>query len=465
MADYSQKKYALIAATMASFLVPFMSSSINLAIPDIGREFRSTTLLLNWVVTSYLLASAAVLLPVGRLADIVGRKKIFVLGLMLFSFFSLLCALAWSVEVLILCRVMQGTASAFIFATSMAILTSAFSPENRGRGLGISISSVYIGLSLGPVLGGALNHNFGWHSIFYFSALMGAAATVIVLMRLQKEWKGGEGEKFDITGALLYSAGFTAFMYGISSITGTAVAKYMLVLGTVLLIIFIKFEVAHVNPLLNLRLFKENVIFAFSNVAALINYSATFAVSFLLSLHLQVILGLDSQKAGFVLLAQPVVMAFLSPVAGTLSDRIEPRVVASIGMAVTTTALFMFTLVGAKSPLWFLVVVLLVLGTGLALFSSPNSNAIMSSVSKKYYGVASSAVGTMRLSGQTISMAIVSLIMAFYVGNMELDKAQPDMLLRSITTAFVILTVLCFLGIFASLARGNLRGGEKRESE
>ncbi|MCL6610305.1 MAG: MFS transporter [Peptococcaceae bacterium] len=457
--DESIKKYALMVAMAASFLTPFMGSAINLAVPSIGKDFNSSALLLSWVVTSYLLASAALLVPFGRLADIVGRKKIFLLGVLSFSVFSLLCGLSRSVEALIFFRALQGAGSAMIFGTGMAILTSVFPPQERGRVLGLNVAVVYVGLSLGPVLGGWMNHNLGWQSIFYFNVLVGIYILFFTASKLKGEWTGARGESFDLAGAVLYSSGLVMFMYGISSLAASAWAKYILLAGLALLIFFVRYAVRTKQPVLDIKLFSGNVTFAFSNLAALINYSATFAVGFLLSLHLQVVMGYNSQTAGLILLSQPVLMALLSPFAGRLSDRVEPRVVSSWGMALTTLGLFVFCFINPGMPIWFIMLNLALLGTGFALFSSPNSNAVMGSVEKRFYGVASSTLGTMRLTGQAVSMAIVTLITAFFVGNVALSPAYSGLLIKSARTAFIVFTALCFAGVFASLARGNVRPG------
>lgn len=457
--DQSIKKYALLVAMGASFLTPFMGSAINLAIPSIGKYFNSSALLVSWVVTSYLLASAAFLVPFGRLADIIGRKKVFLLGVLTFSLSSLLCSLARSIEALILFRVLQGIGGSMIFGTGMAILTSVYPPQERGKVLGLNVSVVYVGLSLGPVLGGWLNHNLGWQSIFYFNFLIGVFIVFFTATRLKGEWAGARGEKFDLTGAVLYSSGLVMFMYGISSISTSFWAKYLLLAGLVVLILFVRHEMREEQPVLEMRLFTGNLTFAFSNLAALINYSATFALGFLLSLHLQVVMGYTSEQAGLVLLSQPVIMALVSPFAGRLSDRVEPRLVSSWGMALTTLGLLVFCFISQQMPTWVIMLDLALLGMGFALFSSPNSNAVMGSVEKRQYGVASSTLGTMRLTGQAVSMAIVTLILAFFVGNVKLSPAYSGLLVKSTRTAFIVFTVLCIAGIFASLARGNVRSG------
>ncbi len=451
------KKYALIIAMSASFLTPFVGSAINLAVPSIGLEFNTTTLLLSWVVTGYLLSSSAFLLPFGRLADIIGRKKIFLSGLFTFFLSSVLCGLSWSIQALIIFRVLQGIGSAMIFGTSMAILTSVFPPEERGKILGLNTAVVYVGLSLGPILGGWMNYRMGWHSIFYFVSVLSVIAFLLTSTKLRGEWYGAKGEKFDFTGSALYSTGLIFFMYGISSISSSNWSIYLTMAGVALVVFFVLYERKVKQPILDTTLFSKNITFIFSNFAALINYSATFAVGFILSLHLQVVMGFNSQTAGQILLIQPVIMAILSPFFGRLSDRVEPRIVSSLGMAVTALGLFIFCWINVAMSIWLVIFNLSLLGTGFALFSSPNTNAVMSSVERRYYGVASSTLGTMRLTGQAISMAVVTLIMAFFVGNMELSPAYSDLLVKSSRTAFIVFTILCIVGVFASQARGNLR--------
>lgn len=457
----SLRKHTLISAMTAAFLTPFMGSAINLAIPNIGLEFNASATLLSWTVSSYLLITAALLLPFGRLADMVGRKKVFVIGLAIFSLGSLLSAAAWSIESLIVFRLLQGAGGAMIFGTSMAIVTSVFPPQERGKVLGYNVAAVYTGLSLGPVLGGALNHQLGWRSIYYLMVLLGAAAFVITLTKLKGEWLGGAGERFDSAGTVLYMVGLVAVLYGFSTIATSAWAKYILVLGLIVLVIFVRHEIRETHPILNMKLFK-NVGFAFSNLAALINYSATFAVGFLLSLHLQVVMGINSQTSGLILLAQPVIMAVLSPFAGRLSDRVEPRVVASWGMGLTTLGLFSLVFISRSTPVWLIIVNLALLGTGFALFSSPNSNAIMGSVEKRFYGVASSTLGTMRLIGQALSMAVATLFIDLYVGTAGLSPAYTDQIVTSEKVSFVVFAVTCLFGIYASLARGKIISGAER---
>jgi EmrB/QacA subfamily drug resistance transporter len=459
--NIAQEKVTLLVVMSTSFLVPFIGSAVNLALPSLGSEFHSSALLLSWVVTSYLLASAAFLLPFGRLADILGRRKLFVSGLICFALFSFLCGLAKSMEILIVFRLLQGIGAAMIFSTSMAILTSVYPPNRRGKALGLSVAGTYVGLSLGPVLGGWMNHNLGWRSIFYFIALLAFAVSACAAVRLKGEWRGAEGERFDITGSLLYVVGLVGFLYGMSSISTSSLSKYIAMLGLVMIVCFVRYELRQVHPLIEMRLFFQNITFAFSNLATMINYSATFALGFLMSLYLQVIMGYSSQSAGMILLSQPLIMALFSPMAGTLSDRIQPRLVATAGMVISTIGIFLFIFLSSNTSAWLIIANLAFIGLGFALFSSPNTNAVMGSVQPRLYGIASSTLGTMRLVGQALSMALVTMLMAIFIGDAQLSAVDTKLLMTSIHTAFIVFTLLCCLGIAASFVRGNSQEGSK----
>lgn len=456
MKNIVSKRSALIVAALSSFMTPFMGSSINIALPSIEKEFEIDAVLLSWVATSYLLAAAISLVPFGRLADIYGRKKTFAYGIIAFTVTSFLCAASISAHMLILFRVFQGIGSAMIFATGIAILTSVFPPRERGKALGINVAAVYLGLSFGPFLGGSLTQYFTWRSVFLINVPFGIVIIALVWWKLKGEWAEAKGEKFDVFGALIYSLAIIGIMYGISLLP--ALKSIIFILGGFVgVLTFIKWELMAEYPVFHLGLFKANRTFAFSNLAALINYSATFAVTFLLSLYLQRVKGLSPQTTGLILVAQPIVMAVFSPLAGRLSDKIEPRIVASLGMALTSAGLLPFSFLKENSSLVFIVTNLIVLGFGFALFSSPNTNAIMSCVNKRFYGLASGSVGTMRLMGMMISMGIATLVFALYIGRVQITTEYYPTFVESVRVAFGIFFVLCICGVLASLARGNVR--------
>ena len=454
VSDRSLRRTALAVSMVSSFLTPFMGSGINVAMPFIAKEFSLSAVAIGWVVTAYMLAAALFLVPFGRLADLVGRKRIFALGIGVNIAGTAVAALAPSVFFLILGRAVQGVGGAMIFGTGVAILTSVYPPGERGRALGLNTAAVYTGLSLGPVLGGFLVHAWGWRSVFWATVPIAAAALGFTLLRLKCEWAEARGEGFDFKGSLIFGSGLVSLMYGFSRLP--SVLGFMLTgAGFLALAGFVLFELQAKVPLLDLRLFGKNRIFAFSNLAALFNYSATSAVAFLMSLYLQYIKGLPPQKAGLVLVAQPIVMALASPFAGKLSDRSEPRLIASFGMGLSAAGLLLFSFLRAGTGFGFIVASLVCLGLGFGLFSSPNTNAIMSSVEKRHLGIASAALGTMRLSGQMLSAGITMMIFALVMGREPIQPSLYPQFLRSVRIAFVFYALLCIAGIFASLARGS----------
>jgi len=366
-----------------------------------------------------------------------------------------------SVEMLIFSRVIQGVGAAMFVTTGMAILTSIFPLNKRGRVIGIYVAAVYIGLSVGPFAGGILTQHIGWRSIFLCVVPFGAASIIITLKYLKGEWADAKGEKLDVVGSFLYGLSILILVYG-ASLLPQRRSIYLIFFSLVGLVVFVWRELRIQYPVFEVNLFTQNKLFAFSSLAALINYAATFAITFLLSLYLQYIKAVSPQYAGVILIAQPIVMAVFSPLAGRLSDQREPRLIASTGMAITALGLLLFTVIGPKTPKIYIICTLAMLGFGFALFSSPNMNAIMSAVEKKFYGIASGTVATMRLLGQMISMAIAMVVFAVFIGREQISPANYDTFLKSVQVSFAIFAVLCTLGVFFSIFRGDLRKMDKQ---
>lgn len=450
------KGAALFIATLSAFLAPFMISAVNIAIPVIGSEFEASAVLLSWFATAYLLTATMLLVPFGRLADIHGRKRVFTYGMVIYTASALMSALSVNGVMLVVARAIEGAGAAMIMGTGVAILTSVFPPNERGRVLGINVAAVYLGLSLGPFIGGFITGQFGWRGVFIINIPLGLAALVLVFWKLKGEWAGARGESFDLYGSVIYSLSVVLVVYGLSRLPD-APAAVMLAVGALGAAVFIWWESRVEHPVLDVGLFRHNTVFAFSNLAALINYSATFAVSFLLSLFLQYAKGYSPELAGLVLVSQPAVMTLLSPLAGRLSDRVEPIFVATAGMILTTAGLAMFIFLSGDTSTAFIIPNLMVLGLGFALFSSPNTNAIMGSVEKRFYGVAAGTMGTMRTIGQILSMGIAMLVFSVYIGGTQIVPETYPSFLNGMRTAFIIFTILCFLGIFASASRGKVR--------
>jgi len=452
----TSKGVVLLVATMAAFLFPFMGSSVNIALPSIGRELSLYAVTLGWVSTAYLLSSATLLVPFGRIADLHGRKRIFTYGIIIYTASSFLSGTASSAAMLISFRVLQGIGGAMIAGTGVALLTSVYPADETGKALGINVAATYAGLSLGPVLGGVLTQHFGWRSIFLINVPLGLVVIGVILWKLKGDWAEARGEKFDLAGSIIYSLALVALVYGFT-ILPEMLGIWLIVAGVIGFSAFVRWEMKTRSPVLDIDLFTNNRVFAFSNLAALINYSATYAVAFFMSLYLQYIRGFSPQGAGLILVAMPAVQAIFSPLAGRLSDRIEPRVIASTGMALTTAGLVLFIFLNEETSLEFIMGALILIGFGFALFSSPNTNAVMSAAPKTAYGVASATVATMRQVGMVLSMGVAMLMFALYMGRVEITPEYYPVFLESMKTSFIIFAVLCFGGIFASLARGKVR--------
>ncbi len=417
------KRVVLFIASMASFLTPFMGSSINIAIPSIGREFSADAVTLSWISTAYLLAAAVFLVPFGRLADIRGRRKVFLAGMSGYAAVSLLCGLATSEVMLIALRALQGMTDAMMFGTSLAIVTSVYPPAERGRALGVTVACVYSGGALGPFIGGLITQYVGWRGIFFLTLVLGLLTVALTLWKMRGEWAEARGQRMDVVGWVFYGISLLAIMYGFRLLPAFS-GFWVIAAGVACLVLFVLWERRQRSPVLDVTLFSRNAVFALSNLSALINYSATFALSFLLSLYLQYIKGLDPRAAGLVMLSQPVMMAIFSPLAGRLSDRIEPRFVASLGMAMSAASLFLIADLTPGASLASIIAILMLCGLGFALFSSPNTSAIMGSVDRSHYGIASATTGVMRLIGQMLSMGIAALILALMVGEVEITPAR-----------------------------------------
>jgi len=455
----TSKGSILLVATFAAFLTPFLGSAVNLALPPIGKDLNATAIGLGWVISSFILSSAIFLLPFGRLADIIGRKKVFSTGILIFTISTFLIIFTQSITSLIILRIIQGLASAMIFGTSLAIITSVFQPGERGKAMGINITAVYLGLSLGPVIGGLLTQYFGWRSIFAFLVPFGIVSLILINRKIKTEWADSAGEKFDWKGSFIYGIALASFMYGFSklpSLQGWIFGSA----GAVMAVIFLLFEKRLSNPVFDVRLIIRNRVFAFSGMAALIHYSATSATGFFISLYLQYLKGFDARTAGLIMISQPIAMTILSPLAGKLSDRKNPGVIASIGMGLTATGLILLCFLKITTPTYLIVMLLVMMGIGFGLFSSPNSNAIMSSVEKKHLGVASGVVGTMRMVGQMMSMGIAMMLISLYIGKQTINPSTYTGLLSGMRTGFMIFSVLSVLGIFASLARNQKLGNK-----
>ena len=451
------QKRIFAAVLLTSFMGPFLGSCINIAIPTIAVEFSCPATDLSWLATAFLLGAVALLLPFGRMADILGRCRIYAIGTAAMAAVSFVAAFSPSVSFLIAMRALQGLSLGLVFSSGMALLVAAHPAKQRGRAIGYSAAATYVGLSLGPVIGGLVTQHLDWRLLFVLTSIVILVSSLLV-RTIKEDWYGEREGGFDLPGAVFYTAASTLTLYGLSSLAAFPWMRFVLLAGLVFLALFLWQERRASTPLLHLSLFK-NTVFAMSNLAAFLNYSATYAIGFLLSLYLQIVRGLDASTAGVLLLLQPLMMAILSPIAGALSDKHEPRLVASFGMALTTAGIFCCSLFDARTPLPLIASACVIIGIGFGFFSPANNNAIMGAVSKKLYGVASSMVSVMRLSGQAVSMAVVTLLLAQATLPAAADWTEE--LSAAIRLIFSFLTVSCAAGVVASLMRGRRKTAEE----
>jgi EmrB/QacA subfamily drug resistance transporter len=439
------KNSVLLVTTIASFMLAFMSSSLTIALPKISIELAMDAVSLGWIVAAYTMTSVIFVIPFGKIADIYGRKRIYTFGMIAFAVTSLLLAMSNSGVMLIALRFLQGAGGALLTSTSVAILASAFPANERGKVLGINVTAVYLGFSLGPFIGGLLTQYLGWRSIFLIAVPVELIAIAITFWKVKGDWVEAKGEKLDIIGSIVYGFTHLPDIFGI----------WLIVIGVIGFAIFIIWESKVKSPMLEINLFLKNQAFTLSCLATLVNYGATWGVGFLLSLYLQYIKGFNPQDAGLILISQPLIQAIFSPLAGRISDRFQPRLLASAGMTSTSIGLSFFIFLNNETTVLFVIGGLLLIGFGTALFIPPNTNAAMSYVDRRYYGVASAALTTMRQFGMIVSMGLVMLLFALYIGRVQITPEYYGVFLQSVQMAFIIFTSLCFLGIFAALARGK----------
>ncbi len=451
--SYGNRVLAVIC--LAAALVPFMGSAVNLSLPQIAREYDMSGILQSWILTAFLITSAIFQVPFGKLADMIGKKTVFISGLAVITVSSLLCALPYGGIYLIICRILQGIGSAMIFGTGMAIITETFSSGGRGKALGINAAVVYLSLALGPSLGGFIAYKWGWQGIFIVIAAVCLITCAGAFFIIKKQDAEAKGEPFDIAGSVMYGTAMILVIYGFTIlylITGIV----LITAGIILFVCFIRYEKRAEYPVLNVKLFFSNRVFTYSSLAALINYAVTFPIAFFMSLYLQEVKGFPVQYAGLILIVQPSVQALLSPLAGYLSDRIRSHYLASAGMGIISASLLFISLfITPGSSLVLIVSLLVMLGIGFAAFSSPNTNIIMNSVDKRDYSMASATTGTMRLTGQAFSMGITTMVLALFLSGARITPEAAPEFMRTMKVGFIIFASLSSLGIYASMARNN----------
>lgn len=448
--------YVLLVNFLAAWMTAFMTTSINIALPSIQTEFHLGPVALGWLPLAYTLASAVFLLTFAKIGDRFGRRLLFLAGVALFAVSSVAMFFADSYAPLVIFRVTQGFGGSMMFSTSVAMVTLAYPPEKRGWAMGVSVAAAYLGMTLGPVLGGIIVYNIGWRNLFLATGCFAFFNLFLDLWLLRRtEWKQDEPTGFDWTGTVLYAFALSLFLLGLSWVPLTR-GLILLLVGVGAFAVFFWWEARARSPILQVRLFLHNRVFAFSNLTALVNYASVWAYTYLMSLYLQFIKGLNAQTAGMVLIVGVILQCLIAPFGGRLSDRIEPRWVASGGVFLSVLGLLLLSFLRADTPYWYIFLALCLVGIGYAFFSGPNQSSIVGSVERRYVGFASASISTVRMVGMAISIGVATLVMAVIVGRHDIQPADYPNLLTAIRTTFAIFTGVCALSVVSSLVRGKM---------
>ena len=449
--------YVILVSFITSFFAVFLSNGIIIGVPAIAQDFAMNNVIQNWVPTILFLVVAVFTVPAGQISGKFGVKKSLLAGIIVFLIGSIGACLSFSTETFFIFRIFQGAGMAFLNVSAMAMTVHAVKPQNRGKALGFTVTGVYLATSLSPVICGFLVQNLGWRSMFYFVIPFLVLCIIVIVLKIPQDWKTYEHDKIDKVGSVLYAIGILSFIYGFTTLITTP-GKILTVIGLVILIIFGAYELRQTSPVYNVNLLK-NKKFTSSNIAALCSYLAIMVVTTILNYHFQYVRGWNAQMSGMILIITPIIMAVMAPNSGKLSDRIHPQKLAAIGIGIAAVALVILTFLTADTPLYLVVLAMVLQGIGMGLFSSPNMNAIMSSVPPKDAPTASASQATMRTLGQTMSLGLLTLVFAWIMGSLELAPQYADMIIQASQIICLICTAACILSVFASLV--GVRSSDK----
>ena len=420
----------IFVSFITSFFAVFLSNGIIIGVPAIAQEFVMNNVIQNWIPTIFFLVVAVFTVPAGQISGKFGVKKSLLAGIIVYLIGSIGAVLSFSTESFMIFRIVQGAGVAFLNVSAMAMVVQAVKPQNRGKALGFTVTGVYLATSLSPVICGFLVQNLGWRSMFYFVIPFLVLCIILMMVKIPQEWKTYEGQPIDKLGSILWAIGILTFIYGFTSLVNTQ-GVILTIVGIVILCIFGAYELRQDSPVFNMNLFK-NRKFTSSNVAALCSYLAIM-------------------MSGLILIITPVIMAIMAPNAGKLSDRIHPQKLAAVGIGIAAIALAILTFLNGDTPIYIVILAMVLQGIGMGLFSSPNMNAIMSSVPPKYAPTASASQATMRTIGQTMSLGLLTLVFAWVMGSLQLAPEYAAMIVQASQTICLISTVACILAVFASL--------------
>ena len=443
------EKYMVIITFISSYFTVFVMSGVILCTPSIAKEFGMNNIVQNWILTAFTLVVTMLTIPAGQIAGKYGFKRTLYLSnsIFLIGLIGTLCA--HTTEVFFITRLIQSVGIAFVNVCEIAIISLAISKESRGKALGIIITAVYLGHSTSPVISGFLNYNFGWRSIFIISIIFIAISVILVKQKITPEWKTNENDKIDKIGSLLYMAGIGFFIYGFTTLI-TMEGKILTILGIIILAIYILYELKQKTPAFDVNLFKTKSFTAY-NISGMFGYFSVMVFSTLINYYFQYVKGFNSEMTGLILIISPVVMSITAPYAGKLSDKIHPQKIATVGMVVMTSSLLILSCLNKNTPMYIIVIAMILQAFGTGLFSSPNLNAIMSSVDEKYAGFASAGQLATRAIGQSMSLGLLTLIFSWIMGNLNLSTIYANMILKASDITFIICAIVCGFAILTSI--------------
>ncbi|NQU64775.1 MAG: MFS transporter [SAR324 cluster bacterium] len=420
--DYARKWFTMSAVSMGIFLATIDGSIVNVALPTLVKEFNTDFSIIQWVVLAYLLTVSTLMMGIGRLGDMIGKKKLYAAGFIIFTLGSVLCGLSTSVYWLIGFRILQGLGSAMIMVLGMAIVTEAFPPQERGMALGITGGIVSVGIAIGPSLGGVIISQLSWHWIFFVNLPVGIVGTLMVFKFVHNLNPAGK-QKFDYAGAVVLFLSLLCLLFGLTlgqQIGFNQMLVYALLSGwLVLLLFFIRIEWQTPQPMINLKLFR-NRLFSIDLTNTFICFIGISGTIILLPFYLQNILGFNMLKVGLLLCVTPVTMGISAPLAGLLSDRFGTRIISVIGLLLTLVGYYAASTMDGQTSTVGYILRIFPLGLGMGVFFSPNNSAIMGAVPRSHLGIASGLISVARTLGQTVGIALLGAFWSartfFYTG-------------------------------------------------
>jgi EmrB/QacA subfamily drug resistance transporter len=411
--DVQANWWVLVTVGLGTFMSALDGSVVNTLLPVLGRALGTSVAGIEWVTTVYLLVISGLLLSVGRAGDLFGHKRFYLAGFVVFVVGSALCGLARSAGLLIALRALQALGASMLMATGPAILTRSFPMTMRGRALGALGTFTYLGLTVGPSFGGWLAGAYGWPSVFYINVPVGVVAILLAMRSVADDRAERREESFDFMGAALFTIGLVALLVALNQGHAwgwtSALTVGLIVASAAVLVLFVRAELHRDDPMLDLSLFRGRV-FSAATASALLNYACVYSVLFVLPFLLIQGRGLSASEAGVVLTAQPIVMAVVAPVSGTMSDRLGSRGLATAGMLVLGIGLVLLALLVTHASLGAIAGALAVVGLGVGTFVSPNNSALMGAAPMHRQGIASGVLATARNVGMVLGVGFAGAV-------------------------------------------------------